>query len=124
MDILATTLGLGAFYAASAVSLALIWGTFGMLNLAHGAFITVGAYASLLLVNQLGVPPWTGILAGAAGGAAVGALINFLLVARVFARSIGATTGRCPCALDPFSSRPSCCWPSQPRPRWPAAAWT
>lgn len=86
MDILATTLGLGAFYAASAVSLALIWGTFGMLNLAHGAFITVGAYVSLLFVNQLGMPPWTGILAGAAGGAAIGALINFLLVARVFAR--------------------------------------
>lgn len=86
MDILATTLGLGAFYAASAVSLALIWGTFGMLNLAHGAFITVGAYASLLLVNELGMPPWMGIFAGAAAGAAIGAVINTLLVARVFAR--------------------------------------
>lgn len=86
MEILATTLGLGAFYAASAVSLALIWGTFGMLNLAHGAFITVGAYVSLLFVDQLGMPPWTGIFAGAAGGAAIGALINVLLVARVFAR--------------------------------------
>lgn len=86
MDILATTLGLGALYAASAVSLALIWGTFGMLNLAHGAFITVGAYASLMVVRDLGMPWWSGILAGAAGGAAIGAVIHILLVSRVFAR--------------------------------------
>lgn len=85
-DILATTLGLGALYAASAVSLALIWGTFGMLNLAHGAFITVGAYASLLVVRDLGMPWWTGVFAGAAGGAAIGALTHILLVSRVFAR--------------------------------------
>lgn len=85
-EILATTIGLGALYAASAISLALIWGTFGMLNLAHGAFITVGAYASLLIVRDLGFPWWTGILAGAAGGAAIGALVHFLLVSRVFAR--------------------------------------
>lgn len=85
-DILATTLGLGALYAASAISLALIWGTFGMLNLAHGAFITVGAYASLLVVRDLGMPWWIGIFAGAAGGAAIGAVVHFLLVSRVFAR--------------------------------------
>lgn len=85
-DILATTLGLGALYAASAMSLALIWGTFGMLNLAHGAFIAVGAYASLLAVRDLGMPWWIGIFAGAAGGAAIGAVFHFLLVSRVFAR--------------------------------------
>lgn len=85
-DILATTLGLGALYAASAVSLALIWGTFGMLNLAHGAFITVGAYASLLVVRDLGMPWWTGIFAGVAGGAAIGIVFHILLVSRVFAR--------------------------------------
>ena len=85
-DIFATTLGLGALYATGAVSLALIWGTFGMLNLAHGAFITVGAYASLLVVRDLGMPWWTGIFAGVAGGAAIGAVFHVLLVSRVFAR--------------------------------------
>jgi branched-chain amino acid transport system permease protein len=86
MHILATTMGHGALYAVSAVSLALIWGTFGMLNLAHGAFITVGAYASLLVVRDLGMPWWTGVLWGAAGGAAIGAVTHVLLVSRVFAR--------------------------------------
>jgi branched-subunit amino acid ABC-type transport system permease component len=85
-DILATTLGLGALYAVSAISLALIWGTFGMLNLAHGAFIAVGAYASLLAVRDLGMPWWFGVVAGAAGGAAIGAVTHYLLVSRVFAR--------------------------------------
>lgn len=85
-DILVTALALGALYASSAVALALIWGTIGMLNLAHGAFITAGAYASLLVVRDLGFPWWSGIFAGAAGGAAMGALIHLLLVSRVFGK--------------------------------------
>ncbi len=85
-DILVTALALGALYASGAVALALIWGTIGMLNLAHGAFITAGAYASLLAVRDLGFPWWSGILAGAAGGAAMGALIHLLLVSRVFGK--------------------------------------
>ncbi len=85
-DILVTALALGALYASSAVALALIWGTIGMLNLAHGAFITAGAYASLLAVRDLGFPWWSGILAGGAGGAAMGALIHLLLVSRVFGK--------------------------------------
>ncbi len=85
-DILVTALALGSLYASSAVALALIWGTIGMLNLAHGAFITAGAYASLMVVRDLGFPWWTGLLAGAAGGAALGAILHFLLVARIFGR--------------------------------------
>jgi branched-chain amino acid transport system permease protein len=46
----------------------------------------VGAYASLLAVRDLGMPWWTGVMAGAAGGAAIGAVTHFLLVSRVFAR--------------------------------------
>ena len=41
-----TGLGLGAMYFLIASGLSLIYGLMGVLNFAHGAFITVGAYAS------------------------------------------------------------------------------
>jgi branched-chain amino acid transport system permease protein len=41
-----TGLGLGAMYFLVASGLSLIYGLMGVLNFAHGAFITVGAYAS------------------------------------------------------------------------------
>lgn len=85
-DIIVSALTLGALYAASAVALSLIWGSIGMLNLAHGSFLAVGAYCSLLLVDRLGFPWWTGILAGGAGGAMMGSLTYFLLVRWVFTK--------------------------------------
>ncbi|MGD9915486.1 MAG: branched-chain amino acid ABC transporter permease [Rhizobiaceae bacterium] len=85
-DIILSALTLGALYAASSVALSLIWGSIGMLNLAHGAFIAVGAYASLLAVDSLGLPWWLGLVAGAAGGGVIGVVTHFVLVRWVFAK--------------------------------------
>ena len=41
-----TGLGLGAMYFLIASGLSLIYGLMGVLNFAHGAFITVGAYGT------------------------------------------------------------------------------
>ena len=41
-----TGLGLGAMYFLVASGLSLIYGLMGVLNFAHGAFLTVGAYGS------------------------------------------------------------------------------
>ena len=41
-----TGLGLGAMYFLIASGLSLIYGLMGVLNFAHGAFITVGSYAT------------------------------------------------------------------------------
>lgn len=85
-DIIFSALTLGALYAASSVALSLIWGSIGMLNLAHGSFLAVGAYSSLLLVERLGFPWWAGIVAGGVGGAFMGAVTYVLLVRWVFAK--------------------------------------
>lgn len=85
-DIIVSALTLGALYAVSSLALSLIWGSIGMLNLAHGGFLAAGAYSSLLLVEWLGFPWWLGIFAGAMGGALMG-MISYLLLARwVFAK--------------------------------------
>ncbi len=54
--ILTSAIALGAIYAASSVSLALLWGSISMLNLAHGALIVLGAYGSVAIVSALGLP--------------------------------------------------------------------
>jgi branched-chain amino acid transport system permease protein len=48
-----------------AVSLDFVLGYAGQLNLGHAAFYGIGAYASTLLVMDLGVPFWAAFVAGA-----------------------------------------------------------
>jgi branched-chain amino acid transport system permease protein len=48
---------LGALYAIVAIGFTLIFGVGGILNLAHGAFLTLGAYTAYYLVNA-GLPVW------------------------------------------------------------------
>ena len=49
-----TGLGLGAMYFLVASGLSLIYGLMGVLNFAHGAFLTVGAYAIWFTESKLG----------------------------------------------------------------------
>jgi branched-chain amino acid transport system permease protein len=49
-----TGLGLGAMYFLIASGLSLIYGLMGVLNFAHGSFITVGAYAMWFTESKLG----------------------------------------------------------------------
>ena len=41
-----------------------LMGRFGLVSLGHGAFLGVGAYATVLLWNFYGVTPWLGAVAG------------------------------------------------------------
>ena len=43
-------------YAASTIGLSLVWGAMGVLNMAHGALLTIGGYASYSAVIGLGLP--------------------------------------------------------------------
>ena len=67
-----TNLTICALNVMLAIGLDFILGYAGQLNLGHSAFYGIGAYASTLLVMQLGVPFWIAflfgiVLAGAAG---------------------------------------------------------
>ena len=52
-----TGLGLGAMYFLIASGLSLIYGLMGVLNFAHGAFLTVGAYAAWETSTHVGGGP-------------------------------------------------------------------
>lgn len=53
---------LSALYALVAIGFTLIFGVGGVLNLAHGANITVGAYTAYLITTNLGASVWVGAL--------------------------------------------------------------
>src|SRR6266581_8731665 len=48
----------GAFYALLSLGLAVIFGLMGVVNFAHGAFYTLGAFAALLGLQWFGVNYW------------------------------------------------------------------
>jgi branched-chain amino acid transport system permease protein len=89
-----TGLGLGAMYFLIASGLSLIYGLMGVLNFAHGAFLTVGAYAAWWIDGRLGgihaelARFAVSALAGLAAGAAVAALVELVLIRPLYRRHI------------------------------------
>ena len=52
---------LGGLYALMALGLALVWGVLRIVNLAHGAFIMLGAYVCYYLFSGLGLDPFAAL---------------------------------------------------------------
>ncbi len=70
------TLTLGGIYGLLALSLNLIWGGAGMVNLGLAGFFAVGAYASAI-VTGAGAPVPIGLLAAIIAGVAAGLIVTF-----------------------------------------------
>jgi branched-chain amino acid transport system permease protein len=89
-----TGLGLAALYFLVASGLSLIFGLMGVLNFAHGAFLTVGAYGTWWAAGHLpgaGASGWGFVLAvvfGVAVGTAVAALVELALIRPLYERHI------------------------------------
>jgi branched-chain amino acid transport system permease protein len=87
-----TGLGLGAMYFLIASGLSLIYGLMGVLNFAHGAFLTVGAYATWWLSTKLdasvGVELFVCGLFGLAAGALMAALVELVLIRPLYRRPV------------------------------------
>jgi branched-subunit amino acid ABC-type transport system permease component len=76
----------GALLGLVALGLALIFGVMRVVNFAHGEFITLGAYATFLLVTRLAVPPLTGVPVALVLGALAGWFIQRTVLSRVSGR--------------------------------------
>ena len=88
-----TGVGLGALYFLIASGLSLIYGLMGVLNFAHGAFITVGAYAMWFTESKLGgvavLPRFLlGALVGLVVGGIFAALVELVLIRPLYGRHI------------------------------------
>jgi len=52
---------LGGVYGLATIGFSMVWGVMGIINLAHGAYIMIGAYIALLAYNILGIDPFVSI---------------------------------------------------------------
>jgi branched-chain amino acid transport system permease protein len=75
-QILVNGILLGGLYAVMAIGLALVWGVLNIVNLAHGAFIMLGAYASWYLYTDAHIDPFLGLPITAIGMFALGYLLQ------------------------------------------------
>jgi branched-chain amino acid transport system permease protein len=84
--IVVSGLTLGAMYAVSSISLSLLWGTLGVLNMAQGAFLVIGGYAAFTAVTVLGLSAPLAILFTILVGAMAGLITYFGLVRFLMSR--------------------------------------
>jgi branched-chain amino acid transport system permease protein len=86
-QILANGLLLGGLYACIAVGFSLVWGVTNIINMLHGSFIVVGAYAAFFAYQTLGINPFATLPVIAALMFGFGYLLQRAVIRRV----IGAT---------------------------------
>lgn len=87
-----TGIGLGALYFLVASGLSLTYGLMGVLNFAHGSFLTLGALAGWEVSRRVSDGTWLGLVISMVAGAVVGALFaaftEFFFVRRLYNRHI------------------------------------
>lgn len=76
LQVLAGGVLLGGLYALMALGLALVWGVLGIVNLAHGALIMLGAYVTYYLFAGAGIDPFAALPLAALVMFAVGWVIQ------------------------------------------------
>jgi branched-chain amino acid transport system permease protein len=82
-QVLVNWLLLGSLYAAVALGFSLVWGIMNIVNLAHGAFIIVGAYTAFWLYTQLHIDPYLGIPLTMAVLFIIGWIVQYVAINRV-----------------------------------------
>jgi len=74
----------GSFYAMLSLGLAVIFGLLRVVNFAHGAFYTLGAFAALLGLQLLGINYWVALALAPLAVGVVGIIVERLLLRRVY----------------------------------------
>jgi branched-chain amino acid transport system permease protein len=82
-QVLVNWLLLGSLYGAVALGFSLVWGIMNIVNLAHGAFIIVGAYTAFWLYTQLHIDPYIGIPLTMAVLFIIGWIVQYVAINRV-----------------------------------------
>jgi branched-subunit amino acid ABC-type transport system permease component len=91
VQILAQGLAVGAVLLLSALGLAVIYGVMGVVNLAHGEFVMLGAYAMVLLSGPL--PAWAAIVLAPLIVGAIGLVADRALVRRLYHEPVKSMLG-------------------------------
>jgi branched-chain amino acid transport system permease protein len=74
----------GGFYALLSLGLAVIFGMLNIINFAHGALFTTGAFAAWMLLNYLGLPYWYALFLSPLIIGLFGIVLERLLIRRLY----------------------------------------
>ena len=74
----------GSFYAILSLGLAVIFGLLNIINFAHGAQYMMGAFASWMLLNYLGIGYWPALILAPLIVGATGILLERTLIRRLY----------------------------------------
>jgi branched-chain amino acid transport system permease protein len=85
LQVLMTGILTGGVYALVGIGLSLIFGVMRIVNFAHGEFVALGMYASLLLFQSLGIDPYLAIPLIIVGGIVLGAVVERVFIAPIIA---------------------------------------
>ena len=83
-----TGLSIGSILLLAALGLAIIYGTIGVINLAHGEFIMLGAYAAWALKTYVGLSLLPGLVLIFVGVGLFGWLVERFLLRRLYRRPL------------------------------------
>jgi branched-chain amino acid transport system permease protein len=79
---------LGGFYASMMLGFSVIWGVMGVINLAHGEMIMMGAYLTWVLNENFGVDPFVSLLFVMPVMFVFGYVLQYILINRIVDRPI------------------------------------
>jgi branched-chain amino acid transport system permease protein len=74
----------GSFYAILSLGLAVIFGLLNIINFTHGAQYMMGAFASWMMLNYLGIGYWPSLILSPLIVGAFGILLERLLISRLY----------------------------------------
>ncbi|TDR94844.1 branched-chain amino acid ABC transporter permease [Enterovirga rhinocerotis] len=74
----------GSFYAMLSLGLAVIFGLLNIINFTHGAQYMMGAFASWMLLNYLGIGYWPALILAPLIVGATGIILERLLISRLY----------------------------------------
>ena len=89
MNLLLDIVTTAAILYAVALGLLIVFGVMGIISFAHGAMLTVGGYAALL-VTQAGANPWLSLPAAALAGLVAGAAMERAVLRPLYRRPLDA----------------------------------
>lgn len=72
----------------ASIGLAVIFGLMRIINMAHGEFLMIGAFATVLIVRLLDFPVLVAVLGGAAAAALLGLVVEVILIRPLYGRRL------------------------------------
>lgn len=87
LSLIANAIVLGAVYVLFSSGFTLVYGSFRVMNMAHGAILTVGAFVGIFVTNVLGLPLPVALIAAAAGAGLLNVAMDALIIQPILRRT-------------------------------------